>query len=531
MAGESTRGQSLGFATQQVHAGAVTDDGVNPRATPIYLSAGFVFDDFAQARDRFGGADDGFSYTRVGNPTTAAVERRIAALEGGSHAILVGSGQAALSVALLALLQAGDHLASANSIYEGSRGLFLDNFSRLGIDTSFVVDANDAAAWEAAIRPSTRALFVESIPNPKNDLVDLQLVAAVAHRHGIPLIVDNTFATPYLLRPLEHGADIVVHSASKFLAGHGAVLGGVIVSGSGFDWSASAALFPHLTQPVHGLGGRSFVSRYGADAFIAYARDVVALRSGPTPSPINAFLIQQGIETLSLRVDRQSGSAQAVAAWLEEQPEVEAVDYSGLPSSPFFALADRYLPRGRGSVFSFTVAGGLPAAAAFIDAVQLFTRMTHLGDTRSLIIHPATTSHAFRTEEQLQESGIGPGLIRLSIGVEDVTDLLADLERGLAAVRALAAAAPASAGAPSALVPAAAPSAPGPAAAPTPATLNDGESARHAVHFSVETARPAESPSFRREPGEVGADALVAAGTERAGADAAVGAGAAGEAA
>jgi O-acetylhomoserine (thiol)-lyase len=430
--------EGYGFATQQVHAGGLPDDGVNARATPIYLSAGFVFDDFAQARDRFGGVDDGFSYTRVGNPTTAAVERRIAALEGSRHALLVGSGQAAVSVAILGLLQAGDHLVSANSIYEGSRGLFLDNFSRLGIDTSFVVDANDPLAWDLAIRPTTRALFVESIPNPRNDIVDLELVASVAHRHGIPLIVDNTFATPYLLRPLEHGADIVVHSASKFLAGHGSVLGGVIVSGSGFDWAASPSLFPHLSEPARALGGNSYASRYGADAFIAYARDVVALRFGPTPSPLNAFLIQQGIETLSLRVDRQSSSAQAVAEWLDAQPGIESVDYAGLPSNAYHALATRYLPRGRGSVFSFTVAGGLAAAEAFIDAVQLFTRMTHLGDVRSLIIHPGTTSHAFRTEEQLREGGIGPGLIRLSIGVEDVDDLVADLARGLAAARAVA---------------------------------------------------------------------------------------------
>jgi O-acetylhomoserine (thiol)-lyase len=318
----------------------------------------------------------------------------------------------------------------------------VENFGRLGIETSFVAEHNDPLAWELAIRPSTRALFVESIPNPKNDLVDLALVAGVAHRHGIPLIVDNTFATPYLLRPLEHGADVVVHSASKFLAGHGSVLGGAIVSGDGFDWAAEAgptaaapgaSLFPHLTEPAHALGGASYVERFGPDAFAVYARDVVASRLGPTPSPLNAFLIEQGIETLSLRVDRQSATALAIARWLDEQPGVESVDHAGLTSNPHHALAERYLPVGQGSVFSFTLTGGADAARRFIDSVALFTRMTHLGDVRSLIIHPASTTHAYRSAEQLAEAGIRPGLIRLSIGVEDAGDLLADLEQALEA--------------------------------------------------------------------------------------------------
>lgn len=426
---------ALGFATRQVHAGTVAD-GFGARATPIYLSAGFEFDDFDQAQERFDTGSDGFVYTRVGNPTNAAVERRIAALEGGTEAILVGSGQAAVTVALLALLQAGDHLVSASSIYEGSRGLFLENFSRLGIDTAFVDEANDADAWQRAIRPTTRALFVESIPNPKNDLVDIALVAEVAHRNGIPLIVDNTFATPYLLRPLEHGADVVVHSASKFLAGHGSVLGGVIVDGGRFDWTHSPARFPHLTEPAAGFRGQSWTERFGAAAYIAYARSVVAARLGPTPSPLNAFLIQQGIETLSLRVDRQSASALAVAAWLDEQPDVLSVDYSGLPSNPYHALAQRYLPNGQGSVFAFTLNGGVGAAKTLIDAVDLFTHMSHLGDVRSLILHPRSTSHTLRTDEELRAAGIWPGLVRVSIGVEDPADLIRDLDRALAAVRA-----------------------------------------------------------------------------------------------
>lgn len=431
-----TMDQALGFATRQVHAGEAAD-GYGARATPIYLSAGFAFDDFDQARERFDTGGDGFTYTRVGNPTNAAVERRIAALEGGTEAILVGSGQAAVTVALLGLLQAGDHLVSAASIYEGSRGLFLENFSRLGIGTDFVGDANDADAWQRAIRPTTRALFIESIPNPKNDLVDIALVAALAHRNGIPLIVDNTFATPYLLRPLEHGADVVVHSASKFLAGHGSVLGGVIVDGGRFDWAATPGRFEHLTEPALALGGRSYSDRFAGGAFIAYARSVVASRLGPTPSPLNAFLIQQGIETLSLRVDRQSASALAVARWLDDQPEVLSVDYSGLASNPNHALAQRYLPNGQGSVFAFTVTGGAEAARVFINAIRLFTHMSHLGDVRSLILHPGSTSHTLRTDDELLAAGIWPGLLRVSIGVEDPADLIRDLDGALAAVRGL----------------------------------------------------------------------------------------------
>lgn len=466
---DDSRTPRHGFATRQVHAGDVRGDGINSRVTPVHLTAGFVFDDFAQAEDRFSGADDGFSYTRLANPTNAAVERRIAALEGGTEAVLVGSGQAAVTVAVLGLLQAGDHLVSANSIYEGSRGLFLDNFARLGIETDFVVDANDPLAWELAVRPSTRAFFVESIPNPKNDIVDLALVAEVAHRHGIPLIVDNTFATPYLLRPLEHGGDVVVHSASKFLAGHGAVLGGVVVAGSTFDWDGTtpdgSARFPHLTNPVRSLGDRSFAERFGRGAFLAYARDVVAARLGPTPSPLNAFLIQQGIETLSLRVDRQSSSALAIASWLEQQPEVASVDHAGLPSSAYHALAQRYLPDGQGAVFAFTLHGGLDAAKTFYDRLELFTRMTHLGDVRSLVLHPATTTHAWRTPEQRAEAGIAPGLLRLSIGVEDPADLTADLAQALAGLPT-AAATPAPAGTATAGT---APAGPGTTAtAPTP---------------------------------------------------------------
>ena len=438
MTGTSTSAHVRGFATTQLHppADATPTGAITPRAQPIYLTAGFVLEDFGSAEQLFE-SGDGYSYTRVANPTHAALERRVAALEGGAEALLVGSGQAAVATALVGLVGAGEHIVSASSIYEGSRGLLLENLPRLGIATDFVADANDPAAWERLIRPETRALFAESIANPKNDVLDIAAVAEVAHRHGIPLVVDNTLATPYLLRPIEHGADIVVHSASKFLAGHGSVLGGVIVDNGEFDLARSGHLFPHLTAPGRS-GGASVAERSGGLARIHYLRDVVALRFGPTASPINAFLIDQGIETLSLRVERQSQNALGVARWLEQRPEVHSVDYSGLESNPFHALAQRYLPHGQGSVFSFTLRGGLEAARTFVDALEIFTHMTHLGDVRSLVLHPATTSHNLRTAEERSQAGIWPGTLRVSIGIEDLDDLLADLEQALAATGDLA---------------------------------------------------------------------------------------------
>ena len=330
-------------------------------------------------------------------------------LEGGAEALLVGSGQAALAVTMLGLLRSGEHMISASSIYEGSRGFFVENLTRLGVETDFVDEANEPAAWERLIRPTTRALFAESITNPKNEVLDISAIAAVAHKYGIPLIVDSTLATPFLVRPLEHGADIVIHSASKFFAGHGAVLGGVIVDND--------------TERI------------------AYFRDSVALRFGPTPSPLNAFLINQGLETLSLRVERQSENALGIARWLEQQPEVQSVDYPGLESNPFYALAQHYMPNGQGSVFSFTLGGGVDAARSFINALDVFTHMTHLGDVRSLVLHLATTSHNLRTDEQLEKAGIWPGTLRLSIGIEYLPDLIDDLDRGLSAIRRESAAA------------------------------------------------------------------------------------------
>jgi O-acetylhomoserine (thiol)-lyase len=418
-----------GFSTEQVHAGQSVDPAFGARITPIYLSAGFAFEDFDEAADRFNGGD-GFSYTRLGNPTTAAVERKLAALEGGVEAIAVSSGQAAVSLALLGLLKAGDHLLSSRSIYEGSRGLFRDVFPRMGITVEFVDEQNDPAAWQRLTRPETRAYFAETIANPRNEILDIEAVAGAAHVAGVPLVVDSTFATPYLAKPLQHGADIVVHSTSKFLAGHGSSLGGVIVDGGRFPWQEHAGLHPHLAEPTAG-GEASFVDRFGARAYAAFTRDVLASRLGPTLSPFNAFLLQQGIETLSLRLERHSTNALALATWLESRPEIESVDYSALESSPHAELSRKYLPRGAGSVFSFTLRGGEQAARVVHDSVGLFTRMTHLGDVRSLVLHPGTTSHVHATPAELAAAGIRPGLLRISVGLEDPRDLIADLEQAL----------------------------------------------------------------------------------------------------
>ena len=425
----------VGFATRQVHGGELADGAFGARITPIYLSAGFRFDDFGQARDRFAGDDAGYVYTRAGNPTNAALERKLAQLEGGREAVVVASGQAALTIAVLSVAQAGDHLLSAQSIYSGTRSLFTQGFERLGIEVEFVDDAGDLDEWRRRVRPNTRALYAESIANPTNEVADLAGIASVARSAGVPFIVDNTLATPYLVRPAEHGADLVVHSASKLLSGHGAALGGVIVDAGTFDWSARPDAFPHLNRADTGLQGRSYLEAHGAAAFTAYVRGVTSALFGPVLSPFNAFLIQQGTETLSLRVQRQSATAAVVAGWLEEQPEVLRVDYAGLPSSPSFDLARRYLPRGQGAVLSFVLAGGEAAAARFYDAVELFSRMSHIGDTRSLILHPATTTHAHLDAETRARGRISAGLLRLSIGLEEPDDLRRDLERGFAALR------------------------------------------------------------------------------------------------
>ncbi|AZH78399.1 O-acetylhomoserine aminocarboxypropyltransferase [Microbacterium sp. Y-01] len=420
------------FATRAVHA-ARSRETAAARATPIYLTAGFEFDDFDHAADHFS-TGTGFGYTRTGNPTVRAVERQLASLESGADAVLVASGQAAVSTALLSVVGAGDHIVSSTHIYEGTRGLFLDNLARLDIETTFVEDIADPDAWRAAIRPNTRALFAESLANARNDVLDVAAVSAIADEVAVPLIVDNTLATPSLLRPIEHGAAVVVHSASKFLAGHGSVLGGVIVDDGRFDAERAGHNAPHLVLPGRG-GAPSVFSRHGGRARIAYARESVAPRFGASPSPLNAFLIGQGAETLSLRVERQSRNALEIARWLESQDAVESVDYAGLPSHPHHETAVRYLEGGFGSIFTFTLRGGLPAARRFVEDVRVFTHMTHIGDVRSLALHPGTTSHAQRTDAERAVLGVGPGTLRLSIGIEDVADLIADLSRVLESVR------------------------------------------------------------------------------------------------
>lgn len=419
-----------GFTTRQVHVGTQAP-AASPRALPIHLTAGFTFDSFDQAAAHFG-TGDGFGYTRTGNPTVTAVEHKLASLEGGAGALLVSSGQAAVSVALLGLVSAGAHVVCSNHIYEGTRGLLLDNLTRFGVTVDFVDEIADPDAWRAAIRPETRVLFAESIANARNDVLDIAAIAAVGDEHDLPLIVDNTFATPYLVRPLEHGAAVVVHSASKFLSGQGSVLGGVIVDDGRFDGARHGALFPQLTAPGR-TGEPGFWQRHGGRARLAYLRESVAPRFGPSPSPLNAFFIGQGAETLSLRVERQSQNALALAQWLDAQPAVSSVDYAGLPAHPTHALANRYLAGGYGSVFTFTLRGGLPAARAVVESLRVITHMTHLGDVRSLVLHPGTTSHSHSTEAERRALGVHPGTLRLSIGIEDVADLRADLAQSLLA--------------------------------------------------------------------------------------------------
>lgn len=426
----STAPHREAFSTRQVHAGS-THRSAASRTTPIYLTAGFPFEGFDDAAAHFG-QGDGFGYTRIGNPTVDAVERKIASLESGAQALLVASGQAAISVVLFGLVSAGEHIVASSHIYEGTRGLLVENLARLDIEVDFVDDIDDPAAWESSIRPTTRVLFAESLANARNDLLDIAAVAAVADAHGIPLVVDNTLATPYLLRPLEHGASIVVHSASKFLSGQGSVLGGVIIDDGRFDAARSGVLFPHLVEPSR-TGGPSLAERHGGLARIAHLRESVAPRLGPTPSPLNAFLIGQGLETLSLRIQRQSDNAAAVAEWLAARPEVASVDHIGLPTHPHHRHVDRYLPDGAGSVFTFTLRGGIAEARSFIEALEVITHMTHVGDVRSLILHPATTSHVQRTPEERAAHGVHDGTLRVSIGIEDAVDLIADLARGFAA--------------------------------------------------------------------------------------------------
>ena len=424
--------QSWAFETLQIHAGQTPDSATGARALPIYQTTSFVFEDAAQAAGRFALAEAGPIYTRITNPTQETVESRIAALEGGIGGLLLASGQAAETLAILNIAEAGDHVVSSPNLYGGTYNLLQNTLTKFGITTTFVEDADDPESWRAAMRPNTKLFFAETIANPKSAVLDVEAVAAVAHEVGVPLVVDNTIATPFLIKPLEHGADIVLHSATKYLGGHGTSIAGVIVDGGTFDWSADPERFPNYNTPDPSYNGLVYKD-LGAPAFILKARVQLLRDLGPAVSPFNAFLIGQGLETLSLRIERHVANARRVAEFLEGQEQVTRVAYASLPSSPWYELAQRYAPRGAGAVLAFELAGGYAAGLAFVDALKLHSNVANIGDVRSLVIHPASTTHSQLSPEDLAASGVNPGLVRLAVGIENIDDILADLELGLAA--------------------------------------------------------------------------------------------------
>jgi len=429
------------FETLQIHAGAQPDPTTNARATPVYRTTAYVFNDADHAKNLFALAEFGNIYTRIQNPTQDVAEQRVAALEGGTAALLVSSGQSATTYAVLNVAQSGDHIVSSSSVYGGTYNLFMYTLAKLGIEVTFVENQDDSEEWRAAIRPNTKLLFGETVGNPKVNILDIEKVAGVAHEAGLPLIVDNTIATPYLIRPLEHGADIVVHSATKFLGGHGTVLGGFIVDGGKFAWSENTEKFPGLTEPDPSYHGASYTGVLGDGiAYIIKARVQLLRDIGSAISPDNAWQLLQGIETLSLRMERHVQNAQAVAEWLEAHDDVATVDYSGLASSPWYEAGQTYAPKGVGAVLSFELKGGVDAGRALVDSVSLFSHVANIGDVRSLIIHPASTTHSQLTPEQQLSAGVTPGLVRLSVGLENLDDIIADLEAGFTAARAVVAA-------------------------------------------------------------------------------------------
>ncbi|NBX23924.1 MAG: bifunctional o-acetylhomoserine/o-acetylserine sulfhydrylase [Microbacteriaceae bacterium] len=427
------------FETKQVHSGASPDPVTNARATPIYQTTSYVFNSSEHAANLFALAEFGNIYTRIQNPTQDVVEQRVAALEGGTAALLVSSGQAAETFAVLNIAQAGDHIVSSSSIYGGTYNLFKYTLAKLGIDVTFVENQDDADEWQRAVRPNTKLFFAETIGNPRVNILDIELVSKVAHENGVPLIVDNTIATPYLIRPLEHGADIVIHSATKFLGGHGTVIGGVIVDGGKFAWSKNVEKFPGLTEPDPSYHGASYTTVLGdAIAYIIKARVQLLRDLGSSIAPASAWQIIQGIETLSLRIERHVENAKTIAEWLEKHPQVASVNYAGLKSSPWFSAGQKYAPKGVGAIVSFELKGGVEAGKAFVDSLELFSHLANIGDVRSLVIHPASTTHSQLTPEQALTTGVTPGLVRLSVGIENVADLQADLEVGLAAAAKVA---------------------------------------------------------------------------------------------
>lgn len=430
------------FETRQVHAGQVPDPTTGARALPLYQTTAYQFRDTKHAADLFGLAELGNIYTRIMNPTQDAVEQRIASLEGGVAALLLSSGSAATTFAVLNVAEAGDHIVSSPSLYGGTYNLFHYTLPKFGIEVSFVENPEDPQSWKKAVRPNTKAFFGETIANPKNDVLDIETVAKVAHEVGVPLIVDNTVATPFLIRPIEHGADVVVHSATKFLSGHGNAVVGAIVDSGKFDYAKYPERFKNFNQPDPSYNGIIYAqalgvgSAFGANLAYIFKIRLTLLRDiGAAVSPFNAWLLAQGLETLSLRIERHVDNALATAKWLESHAQVLKVNYASLESSPWNNLAKKYAPRGSGSVLSFEIKGGIEAGRKFIEALNIFSHVANIGDVRSLAIHPASTTHSQLSPAEQLSAGVTPGLVRLSLGIENIADIKNDLEKAFAAAK------------------------------------------------------------------------------------------------
>ena len=434
--------QEWGFETRQIHAGQEPDPATGARAVPIYQTTSYVFRDTDHAANLFALAEIGNIYTRIMNPTQGVFEGRVAALEGATEtaigipgALAVSSGQAAETLAILNLAETGSHIVASAALYGGTYNLLHYTLPKLGIETTFIDDPDDLDAWRAAARPNTKAFYGETIGNPRNDVLDLEGVSGVAHEIGVPLIVDNTVATPYLIRPLEWGADIVVHSATKFIGGHGSSIGGVIVDGGSFDFSAGDR-FPQFVEPDPSYHGLAYWPALGAGSYIIKARVQLLRDIGAAVTPFNSFLFLQGLETLSLRMERHVANAQAVAEYLDAHEQVESVQFAGLPSSPWYERAQRYSAgRGAGSVPAFVIKGGLDAGKRFVEALSLHSHVANIGDVRSLVIHPASTTHSQLSEVEQVATGVNPGLVRLSVGLESIEDIIADLDAGFRAAK------------------------------------------------------------------------------------------------
>jgi O-acetylhomoserine (thiol)-lyase len=430
------------FETQQIHAGQNPDSDTGSRSLPIYQTTAYQFRDTQHAANLFGIAEAGNVYTRINNPTQDAVEKRLAVLEGGVAALLVSSGMAATTLAIMNVAQAGDHVVSSSNVYGGTFNLFNYTLPKFGIEVTFVNDTGNMDAWRAAVKPNTKAFFGEGISNPLGAVLDLAGIAAVAHEAGVPWIVDNTIATPYVTRPFDHGVDIIVHSATKFLSGHGNAMVGAIVDSGNFDFAKNPKKFPGFNEPDPSYNNMVFAKTLGVGgdfganlAYIFKARLQLLRDFGSSVSPFNAWLLAQGLETLNLRMDRHLLNAQALAQWLEKQPEVAHVSYAGLPTSPWYATAKKYAPKGAGAVFAFELKGGATAGRKFVEGLKLFSHVANIGDVRSLVIHPASTTHAQLSPEEQLKAGITPGMVRLSIGLENIEDIKNDVKLGFAAVK------------------------------------------------------------------------------------------------